>query len=607
MRVNPKKPLSFRNPTVYFDPSKDKARLTVSSPACWSSKVTKREGYEARLYWHYKYCESINGQVFYYTLTYNDAAVPQYFGMNCFDYEDLRDLLTGGFRKMLLRKYGTTFKYFIGAELGDGKGERGLHNNPHYHVLFFLEPDKASKFPYEKISPDEFRHLVKLYWQGFDETREGFRDYRTAKYGIAKEGNNCGLVNSFAACVYCAKYVTKDAALRQHESKVRSALELKFKDSVLTEDFYKDFYRSVIYPKFNVPLTADCLNWSLSDFELYREHFDSLDWSILLYGSGDVLINFFELACKDFIEKYSLEREYREFYELRLSELVEAGVTEYRNRYCNKCRVSHGVGDYALKNLAGSTLEPLVKVPDGVDGFKCRPLPLYYYRKLFTSVIRPISPHCPVNGKPVPLSPIRILNEDGVKYRLRRLRKNIERVSEDAALHLQLVLNDSELYKRMQCSDVNVNCFLYHDSICELAKSALSNEKQNLFLDYAVYKLVYEGRYFSLEACKDSLVGSICPDFMRDYERFIQPSIYSVDRSDIRLDSFLQGNNSDLLPYSEFPYFRRWLGLFSLFDLCSDYFNIQKDDKLENEAKERARIKRFFDQRTLKDFYSQFK
>ena len=145
MRVNKKKPIKFKNRTNYFEPDKTCVQVTVSSPEAYSTRKQKIEGYESRLYWQYRYCEDLNGQTFYYTLTYNDKAMPKQYGMNCFDYEDLRDLLTGGFRKMLLRKYGTTFKYFIGAELGDGKGVRGMHNNPHYHVLFFLEPKHLHK------------------------------------------------------------------------------------------------------------------------------------------------------------------------------------------------------------------------------------------------------------------------------------------------------------------------------------------------------------------------------------------------------------------------------------------------------------------------------
>lgn len=174
MNVNPKKVLTLKNRTCYFNPDTSRIRIRVSSPYSYQYKEFKIESYESRLYWQFKYCEDHLGQTFFYTLTYNDNAIPRPYGFNCFDYEDLRDLLTGGFRKQLLRKYGTTFKYFVGAELGDGKGSRGMHNNPHYHVLFFLIDACDQRFPYKVISPKDFRHLVKLYWQGFDEDVDGF-------------------------------------------------------------------------------------------------------------------------------------------------------------------------------------------------------------------------------------------------------------------------------------------------------------------------------------------------------------------------------------------------------------------------------------------------
>ena len=210
MNDTSKKPIKLVSPAKYFKADHSKCFLTVSSPDTQTSRYIKQEGYQARLYWQFRYCQENDGQTFFYTLTYNDSAIPTYLGRNCFDYEDLRDIFTGGFRKMLLRKYGTTFKYFVGAELGEGAGKRGMENNPHYHVLFFLEDAKNPEYPYEKITPEAFRSLVKLYWQGFDETVNGeFFDYRTAKYGIAKEGDYCGLVLDFRAISYVSKYVTK--------------------------------------------------------------------------------------------------------------------------------------------------------------------------------------------------------------------------------------------------------------------------------------------------------------------------------------------------------------------------------------------------------------
>ena len=77
-----------------------------------------------------------------------------------------------------------------------------------------------------------------------------------------------------------------------------------------------------------------------------------------------------------------MQNEFREFRNQRLDELVTVGLAEFRNRYCNKPRISHGVGDYALE--ASLYARTLLRVPDKKEGFKYRPLSLYYYRKLFT-------------------------------------------------------------------------------------------------------------------------------------------------------------------------------------------------------------------------------
>lgn len=271
MTVNVKKPIRIKNNTKYFNPCTSKSRVTFSSPDSYQQRRIKIEGYETRLYWQFRYCEEHDGQTFFYTLTYNDEHLPKMYGLNCFDYEDLRDLLTGGFRKQLLRKYGTTFKYFIGAELGDGKGTRGMHNNPHYHILFFLEDAKNERFPYVKITPDEFRHLVRLYWQGFDEDTDGMQDYRTAKYGIAREGENVGKVTDFRAVSYCAKYVCKDAYLKRGESivekKVRFLTKKSYKRSMKS---FEDFFDEWIVPNYNIPLNPKCTEWAYDNEELVK-------------------------------------------------------------------------------------------------------------------------------------------------------------------------------------------------------------------------------------------------------------------------------------------------------------------------------------------------
>lgn len=363
MEVNKKKPLTFTNRTNYFVPDKDKVKVTVSSPSSYRSRQSKIESYETRLYYQFKYCESVNGQTFFYTLTYNDEALPKSYGFDCFDYEDLRDLLTGGFRKQLLRNYGSIFKYFIGAELGDGKGKRGMHNNPHYHVLFFIEPDPKSQFPYIKIIPEDFRHLVRLYWQGFDQDKTGFRDYNTAKYGIAKEGDNIGLVTDFRACCYVSKYVTKDAKLQMAEKVVENKIKYKcLKEIESKDDTYKDFFYDVIYSMFNTPLNAKRTEWARSDVELVRyllpDHFvgnifppDTLEG----VSYGHIVIR----LC----EKYNLHQVFADFLSTRVSEAAREGLNDWRNRHTNKVRISHGVGKYGL-DFISDKMNPTIQVPD---------------------------------------------------------------------------------------------------------------------------------------------------------------------------------------------------------------------------------------------------
>ena len=149
MPINVKKPIRLVNRTKYFIPDRDKTHVTFQSSSSFAFQRQKVENYETRLYYEFKRSQELGGQTFFYTLTYNDEHVPSYMGQRCFDYEDLRFLLNGGFRKILLRKYGTCFRYFVGAELGDGKGVRGESNNPHYHILFFLRPSENKVFvPY---------------------------------------------------------------------------------------------------------------------------------------------------------------------------------------------------------------------------------------------------------------------------------------------------------------------------------------------------------------------------------------------------------------------------------------------------------------------------
>lgn len=591
MKVNLRKPIRLKNTTKYWSKDVSRTHVTFGSPSSYQSRRIKIEGYETRLYWQFRYCQEHNGQTFFYTLTYNDASIPQYEGFNCFDYNDLRDLLTGGFRKQLLRKYGTTFKYFIGAEFGDGKGSRGMHNNPHYHILFFLEDAKNEKFPYIQISPCNFRHLVRMYWQGFDEDVTGFQDYRTALFGIAKEGENFGLVTDFRACQYCAKYVCKDAGLKRTEESIEKVLRARIKAQLPTSvEFHNHFFRNELWNAFNVPLNSKHTEW------LYPTAVSLIHY--YLRGSFDTYANITDNLTGpvlEFCRQYKFWKQYYKAFHEFLELKVKEGLNEFRNRYCNKARISHGVGDYALQ-FVNDKLSPTIQVPVK-DGFKDRPISMYYYRKLFTDVY--------IDKKG---SPIRVLNDDGIRYKLNKLHDSIDKLKDKTFANVQIVLNDSELFERMRQSDVNTEVGMhYNDFVRSYIRFCSGDDLQLVLERYAKFKLVYEDRFFPYSPVSpDDAPDFPVLDCDVDYRRFLVPSFFTVNRSDIRLDLFLENGCPDCLPYSQHPDFLRYISLFRCFDLFSDYFFVQGDIKAQVEAEEIAAVKRFHDKRSLESFYSQF-
>ena len=593
MIVNEKKPIKLENRTKHFCKTKDKTHVTFSSPDSYQSRKIKIEGYESRLYWQYRYCEDNDGQTYFYTLTYNDKAMPHYYGEPCFDYEDLRDLLTGGFRKQLLRKFGTRFKYFIGAELGDGKGERGMHNNPHYHILFFLENAHDERFPYRKILPEQFRHLVRKYWQGFDEDTDGKHDYREAKYGIAREGEDLGLVHDFRACMYCAKYVCKDVKLKRNERKIKAKYTFEYeRDLTASDDFYHRFWNEVVNPMYNT-LNAKNTAWQFTPEEVVYRIMPDYDRTFGLPWLEDDE----PLIWQDVVEKY-LEiypNDWNKFAEFKKSVIdsgLKAALNEYRNRYCNKCRISQGVGDYALESM--DIENPCVQIPSK-DGFKNRPICMYYYRKLFTNVV--------YDEKHTPL---RILNALGIEYKMARIEQQLEKKEQIASNNLDIVMQSRELYNKMKESDVNTDVTLTFDEFLDLMDYLLKeNNKQEILRRYAEFKLIYEDRFYKLVIDKESGEVShpaICP--ISDYRYYLTPSIFMVSRSDLRLPSFVEYHSEDYLGYFEHPYFLRYQRVFRVLDLCSDYFFIQQDNKLQKEAEEVSEVRRFHDKQKVKDFYT---
>lgn len=545
-----RKPVRIRNRSNYFIPEKDKAYITIGSAESFESKKIKIEGYESRLYWEYKYCAEHNGQTFFYTLTYSDKNIPKYFGHNVFDYKDLVWLLNGAFKKRLLRDYGTNFKYFVGAELGEGAGVRGYANNPHYHILFFLRSAEDDRYPYRKISVRDFQSIIRKYWQGFDEG-EPFRHHKQYRFGIVKESDKGALVKDFNAISYVAKYVTKDTSLKLHERRVYAEW-LKYYQSIYNYDNSEHLLRFV--NDYNFRLSTELTPFS-------------------------VPLHFYEYRG---IMSSAMLKEFNLYTNKVVAEQVHLKMNEYRNRYCNKCRISQGVGDYAL-DFIEDELEPTIKI-DTKKGPVNRPISQYYYRKLFTDVVKdPIG------------NPIRILNAKGIEYKKFNLSKRLKKLQDKTFANIQMIT--PEFLEKLKCSDLNINVTMFYDEYLSKLKEL---DVYETIKRYAEYKLVYEDRFSEVYA--DGPTGGVLFDdinIMDDFEWFIQPSYYQIAYDKFRSSRFLENGCKGYISYNSHPYFRCYMCLFDLFDLLSDYLFCSSDKQREQEDEERKRTRKLHIARKL--------
>ena len=546
-----KQTLCIQNNTKFFLPGKTRVFNEIPSPMSYMAKVNKIQSYETRLYYEYLNCTQNDGQVFFFTLTYNDAHVPKYDGQPCFDYFDLRGFVTGGFSKALQRKYGIKFKYFISAELGDGKGVRGFHNNPHYHILFFTYPSKVdigSKdyHEYVKINPYDFRSLVREYWQGFDQDKTGPKDFRKfCKYGIVSEGKYGIAVRDFRGIYYCAKYVTKDATLEAYEFEVEKNLRVKYEKYRFSSNSYRDFINSRL----------DIFDEGYID-ELGVSEFDTV----------------FDYNIRESLEPY--REDYSHFCDDRIEEFVHRDLCEFRNRYSNKCRISNGVGDLALQYFSQ---DDTINVPT-VDGVDVRNISLYYYRKKYTELVRK-------DGKLY-----RILNPAGIDMKVRNLSRTLDKIVSKVSPLLHLLVENERVYNTFSHSRFNSSAPLEHKQFISYFNTL--NSYEDILQRYAVYKTVYAFRFFHVPSMRRRSTGDVL-DFEADYRRFLASPIGWLSPYDNGVSEFLRNPGQDWLAYSSHPYFYKYSCLFDCLADFSDYLFVQNDDKNEEEARKRDTVRRY--------------
>lgn len=378
------KPIIFDVMSYYLDiPNNthypnDYSRRSNRFPDPSNYKVMKsvQDEYYIRLYYHYKYVLSVGGSAYFYTLTYNDNALPHYGDVPCLDYEDLRYFLrSSGFDKVLLRKYGMRLSYFITCELGEGKGKRGIENNPHYHCIFFLTPFRSEK-PHEQLTPSIFSHLVKTYWQGANYENVRRRDY---KYGVACEGDNLGVIVSPHALSYVVKYVGKDLPARLLERKLCAVAIRELYEKLLQSCFIQTYWLRYAKKKYT-----------------NLEAFESL-----------------EMFKTDVDVKMFVHRLFKRYYKRKLL-----------NRYSAKVRISQGIGISALHELNPDGLTVTIPYNNTIRTVN---IPSYIYRKLYYDIIKDAKN----NNK-------YILNDKGIEMRIATLYKSFKSTSDALEKSLQL-------------------------------------------------------------------------------------------------------------------------------------------------------------------------
>lgn len=237
-------------------------------------------------------------------------------------------------------------------------------------------------------------------------------------------------------------------------------------------------------------------------------------------------------------------------------EFVESEMRKFRNRYSDKVRISHGVGEYG-KQFITDKLNPSIPLPNTKGKLTSVPLSLYYYRKLYMDIVKDF------NG-----NNRYILNELGQQMKINSLSQALSKCVENT-------INVISVYS----SNPSVLPLLNPDALKEIDKSVLQ--------DYALYKIIYEHRQFNIIT-----VGDINP--CSDYRQFIKPCTDSSKYSEEGFSSSLYPHGSHIQFYSQHPYFAKNLPLFDFIDSLSEKLALQKDKKQWEDFNRIKSEKRFF-------------
>lgn len=562
-----------------FCSDSSRSHNTIANPKTYRAKTTKRDGYASRLFYAYEETRHLGGFTCFLTFTYNDNALKSimtdsenYSGMAAFDYKHLRDTILHGDFYEAITYNGYEMKYFVGCELGEGKGVRGLNNNPHYHVLLFIRPSVNVR---HTLRPSDILHLAKLSWQGFDENDPayGFRDYRYAKYGLVSESEQGIEVSGPEACLYVSKYVTKDEPVLELEKKAKRAIL-----QTLLDD-----------------------NDRLAYF--YYANPDHIDTIRDYYGIDKV--------TPSDIERFTQERDDA------VDALASAAASvfrSWRNRFSQKVRISNGLGltvlfhDKACTkfnkeyiNVDPDTMCPYILVPS-FNGFKKQPLPLYFYRKVYLGyeTYEYIDEKTGEKKKNV-----RYFHKpEGIELKAAGLEKRIERMAAKVtkAIHVYNQMSYEQKTDLLGCELDEFVPLLNGEPF-----ETISNDTE-LPRFFAIYELIYKDRYFDPNKRFYNNDGTfidgvaLCP--LADYISLLTPSLVRSDNGVTPPEDLNKHRFSNLLPYSEHETFVGFIDIFNCLRDLVDYIDIQNDIKQAEDALERELTRKLIVKDEISRYYN---
>lgn len=554
-----------------FCSAKSASHNVILNASSYNAECRKREGYESRLFYAWQETEINGGFSVFLTFTHNDMTLEKNmeksgYNIACFDNEDfVETVLHGAMYKAIYRR-GWNMTYFVGQELGEGKGVRGMNNNPHYHTILFLTPRHFKKKKAGTLTPEDVRRFARKAWQGFDQDIDLDKPFPSAcKYighGMVSESEEGLEVKDFRACAYCAKYVCKDAGMKQIEKEVSDMMYQELSDT---------------HPEM-----------SFKQLEtLFKTNFRK--WC-----------NRFGAKVR-MSQKLGLTAVYDEETKKPLDLIIGDGVV-----------IDKTIG------IDEETKLPYVNIPNSTGVIERRSLPLYFYRKLYYRYEK----YDYINSETGELctNVHYSLNADGIEMKTNALTTKIARKASKAQRYIDVYNQMSEEEKVTVLGHYIYRCTLERGSWC-VSQSAREHFKRlpyssifagyhlnahkdfkpfdfdidNLADLYAIYDTVYRNRFFvndddEYTATFGEYFTTLSP--ISDYKCFITPCDVRSDNPEETPKETNERIFGNLVSYREHAVFAPFIDAFDYLDMLFDWLDVKTDNKNKADYAHRQEVRK---------------